>query len=76
MFLLRDRQLWCFLQQVYISLQRRLNKRDGVSNHQPPECLLKRLLRLVTSGFHTQRPVTRKMFPFDDVIMFAYSSKK
>ena len=69
-------------------LQWRHNGPDGVSNHQPHDCLLKRLfgrrskktskLRVtglcagnspITGEFPPQRPVTRKMFPFDDVIM-------
>ena len=69
------------------------NERGGVSNHQPYDCLLKRLfgrrsnkpskLRVQSSASLAflrgiQRwpvnsphkgPVTRKMFPFDDVIM-------
>ena len=66
--------LWC-----KISLQWR-HGRDGVSNHQPHHCLLNRLFRRrskktskaprhwpVTGEFPAQRPVTRKMFPFDDV---------
>ena len=61
---------------------------DGVSNHQPQDCLLNRLFRCrskktpklrviglcegnspVTSEFPHMGPVTRKAFPFDDVIM-------
>ena len=55
---------------------------DSVSNHQPHDCLLNRLLRrrskktpkLRVTGFcagnsRHKWPVTRKMFPFDDVIM-------
>ena len=60
------------------------NDHDGVSNHQPHGCLLNRLFRLwskKTSKFRVpglcvgnspvphKGPVTRKMFPFDDVIM-------
>ena len=64
------------------------NECDGVSNHQPHDCLLKRLFRRrskktsklrvtglcagnspVTGEFPAQRTITRKMFPFDDVIM-------
>ena len=71
-----------------VSLQWRHNGSDSVSNHQPRECLLSRLimrrskktskLRVTglcagnspeTGEFPAQRPVTRKMFPFDDVIM-------
>ena len=70
------------------TLQWRHNERDGVSNHQPYDCLLNRLFRRgskktsklrvtglcagnspVTGEFPTQRAVTRKIFPFDDVIM-------
>ena len=71
------------------SLQWRHNERDGVSNHQPHDCLLnllfgrrsKKTSKLKTSlaflrGIHRspvnspqKGPVTRKMFPFDDVIM-------
>ena len=70
-------------------LQWRHNERDGVSNYQPHDCLLKRLFRhrskktskLRVTGLlwgeftgdrwipRTKRPVTRKMFPFDNVIM-------
>ena len=65
----------------------RHNGHDGVSNHQPHECLLNHrgadqrkhrsseLLAFV-GGIHRRPvnsphnwPVTRKMFPFDDVIM-------
>ena len=69
-------------------LQWRHNGHDGVSNHQPHDCLLNRYsstdqrthqssasLAFVW-GIHRDRwipphkgPVTRKMFPFDDVIM-------
>ena len=70
------------------SLQWRHNERDGVSNHQPHDCLLNRLFKprsnktsklrvtglcagnspvLVNSPHKV--PITRKMFPFDDVIM-------
>ena len=70
------------------SLHWRHNDHNGVSNHQPGECLLNRLLRRrskKTSKFRVtglcavnspgpvksphKGPVTRKMFPFDDVIM-------
>ena len=65
-----------------ISLQWRHNERDGVSNHQPHDCLLIRLFRRrskktpklrVTDrwrvNFPHKGPVTRRMFSFDDVIM-------
>ena len=63
--------------QYYWSLQWRHNGRDGVSNHQPHYCLLNRLFRLRTKKTSNRwlansphkGPVTRKMFPFDDVIM-------
>ena len=70
------------------ALQWRHNGRDSVSNHQPRECLLSRLIRRrskKTSKFRVtdlcagnspgpvnsphKWQVTRKMFPFDDVIM-------
>ena len=76
---------------MFCSLRWRHNGRDGVSNHQPHDCLLNRLLRRrskktskfrVTGlcvGIHRgpvnsphKWPVTRKMFPFDDVIMFCF----
>ena len=60
----------------------RHNGRDGVSNHQPHHCLLKRLFRhrskktpmlrftgLSAGNSPHKWPVTRKMFPFNDVIM-------
>ena len=73
----------------YISLRWRHNWRDGVSNHQPPDCVLNRLFRRRSKKTSKLRvigvcagkspgpvnsphkwPVTRKMFPFDDVIMY------
>ena len=66
------------------SLQWRNNGRDGVSNQQPYHCLLTCLFRsrskeislAFVRGIHrlplnSQQnwPVTRKMIPFDDVIM-------
>ena len=72
------------------TLQWRHNGRHSVSNHQPLDCLLKRLFRRrskktsqprvtgLGAGIHRgpvnsphQGPVTRKMFPFDDVITTA-----
>ena len=70
-------------------LQWRHNERDGVSNYQRLDCLLKRLFRRrlkktsklrvtglcdgnspVIGEFPAQKgPVTRQMFPFDDVFM-------
>ena len=65
------------------SLRWRHNGRHGVSNHQPHDYLLNRLSRrrskkssklCVTRLCERNSPVTdavtRKMFPFDDVIMF------
>ena len=69
---------------VIITLQWRHNGRDSVSNHQLHDCLLNRLFRrrskktslAFVRGIHRgpvnsphKWPVTRKMFPFDDVIM-------
>ena len=70
------------------TLHWRHNDHDGVSNHQPHDCLLNRLFRRRSKkhqssaslafvwGIHRwpvnsphKRPVTRKTFPFDDVIM-------
>ena len=70
------------------ALHWRHNERDGISNHQPHDCLLNHLFRRkskkkskLTSlafvrGIHwwvmnspQKGPVTRKMFPFDDIIM-------
>ena len=75
----------CFANERYemISLRWRHNGCDSVSNHQPRECLLRRLIRRTskkTSKFRVtglwvnsphKWPVTRKMSPFDDVIMSA-----
>ena len=71
------------------SLRWRHNGRDGVSNHQPHDCLLNRLFRRRSKKMSKLRvtglcvgkspgpvisphkwPVTRKMFPFDDVIIY------
>ena len=69
-----------------MSLRWRHNEWDGVSNHQPHDCLLNRLYRRRsknTSKPHVtglcagnspvnsphKWPVTRKLFPFDAVIM-------
>ena len=70
---------------IGLSLHWRHNDHYGVSNHQPHSCLLNRLFRRRSSKFHVtglcvgnspgpvnsphKGPVTRKMFPFDDVIM-------
>ena len=60
------------------SLEWRHNERNGVSNHQPHDCFLSRLFgrkskvrwihRWPVNSPH-KGPVTRKMFPFGDVIM-------
>ena len=74
-----------------MALHWRHNDYDGVSNHQPCGCLLKRLFRRGSKKTSKLRvtglcvgnspgpvnsphkgPVTRKMFPFDDVIMGKY----
>ena len=62
------------------------NDHDGVSNHQHHGCLLNRLFRrrskktskLRVSGVNSPHkgPVTRKMFPFDDVIMDNYTPRQ
>ena len=70
------------------TLRWRHNDSDGVSNHQPHDCLLNRLFGRISKKTSKLRvtglcvgnspgpvnsphkgPVTRKMFPFDDVIM-------
>ena len=72
-----------------MTLQGRHNGHDGVSNHQPYHCLLNRLFmrrskktsKLRVTGLcevnsSHKGPVTRKMFPFDDVIMMiVYGTK-
>ena len=58
-------------------LRWRHNGCDSVSNHQPYDCLLNRLFRrrwkktskLRVTGLCAGNPVTRKMSPFDDVLM-------
>ena len=71
--------------EAYMPLKWRHNERDGISNHQPCDCLLNRLYKAqikenikaprhwplwpVTGVFPHKGPVTQKMFPFDDVIM-------
>ena len=66
-------------QKVFCSLPWRHNEHDGVSNHQPHDCLLNRLSRRRSKktcenmwkpvNSPHKGPVTQKMFPFDDVIM-------
>ena len=74
---------------IHLLLQWRHNGRNGVSDHQPHDCLLNRLFKRwskKTPKFHVtgrcagnspepgefphKEPVTRKMFPFDDAIMY------
>ena len=58
-----------------LTSQWRHNERDGVSNHRSFDCLLNRMLgcrskkasKFCVIGL-SEGPVTRKMFPFDDVI--------
>ena len=66
-------------------LRWRHNARNSVSNHQPHDCLLNRIFRRRSKKISKLRvtglcagspvnsphkwPLTRKMFPFDDVIM-------
>ena len=70
-----------------LSLQWSHNQRDGVSNHQPPYCLLTfyqgpnqrnvnapRHWSLSPVNSPGKGPVTRKMFPFDDLIMYRFVS--
>ena len=50
----------------------RHNERDGFSNHRRLDCLLNRSSTQIKENigeFPSQRPVTRKMLPFDDVIL-------
>ena len=55
------------------TLKRRHNDRDGISNHKPHGCLLNRLfgcrLKKTLVNSPHKGPATRKMLPFDDVIM-------
>ena len=64
------------------ALQWRHNERDGLSNHRCLECIFNRLFRYSSAslafvrGIHRwpvdsphKGPVTRKMLPFDDVII-------
>ena len=78
-----------FAQIIQDALQWRHAGCDGVSNHQPHDCLLNRLYRQDQRKYQSSAslafergnhrwavnsphkwPVTRKMFPFDDVIMW------
>ena len=69
---------------ILYALRWRHNDHDGVSNHQPHHCLLnclfgrrsKKTSKLHVTGLCARNsphkwPVTRKMFPFNDVIMVA-----
>ena len=71
------------------SLQWGHNGRDSVSNQQPHDCLLNCLFRrrskktsklrvigLCVGNSPHKWPVTRKMFPFHDVIMSSYSTDR
>ena len=74
---------------IISTLQWRHNEHDGVSNHQPHDCLLNRLFRrrsnktskLCVTGLcggmpvnsPHKGPVTREMFPFVDVIMRVFT---
>ena len=81
--------MWTMCQKEARTLWWRHNDHDGVSNHQPHECLLNCLFRRRSKKTSKLRvtglcvgnspgpvnsphkgPVTRKMFPFDDVIMY------
>ena len=68
------------------TLQWRHNERDGVSNHQLHDCFLDQKKHQSSAslafvrGIHRwptnsldKGSVTRKMFPFDDVIMYRYT---
>ena len=70
-FLMRNsQQRRSVLRWNLVTLQWRHNEGDGVSNHQPHDCLLNRLFRGRSKKISKLKwPVTRKMFPFHDVIM-------
>ena len=83
--------MWQYAYQFKRALRWRHNEQDSVSNHQPHHCLLNRLLRADQSsaslafvrGIHRgpvnsphKWPVTRKMFPFDDVIMGRHNDSR
>ena len=83
-FIIRHRSFHLQLHQ-HFSLRWCHNGHDGVSNHQPQHCLPNRLCgcrskktsKLRVTGLWAENsldpplkwPVTRKMFPFDDVVM-------
>ena len=54
---------------IVASLHWRHNEHVGASNHRRLDCLLNHLFRRRSVNSPHKRPVTRKMFPFDDVIM-------
>ena len=71
-----------YFRRIFYTLQWRHNEPNGVSNHRLYECLLSRLFRprskktsklritgLCEVNFPHKWPVTRKMLPFDDIIM-------
>ena len=73
-------------QSSFVLLQCRHNECYVVSNHQPHDCLLNRLFRCISKKTSKLRviglcegnaphkgPVTRKMLPFDDVIMWCWN---
>ena len=78
-FIAKRVPLDCFCSGALYSLRWRHNGRGSVSNHQPHDCLLNRLFRRRSKKTSKLRvpvnsphkwPVTRKMFPFDDAIMY------
>ena len=63
------------LTDVWISLQWRHNERDGVSNHRRhTQLFVQAQIKENIKAPRRKRPVTRKMFPFDDVIMYHHAS--
>ena len=86
-YILRAYFSWCIDTRVHVvrksarpcvypcSLQWRHNKRYGLSNHRRFHSLLKcgfRCRSKKTSKLRSQKPVMRKMFPFDDAIMIIF----
>ena len=82
-------QGWLYSSTCFLSVQRRHNEHDGVSHHQHHDCLLNRLSKrrssnaskLCVTGLWSvnsqhKGPVTRKIFPFDDVIMWSFVSRR
>ena len=87
LFIVQSNIVWHVIS-ILFPLRWRHDDHDGVSNHQPSDCLLNRLFRRRSKKTSKIRvtglcvgnspgpvnsphkgPVTRKMFPFDDVIM-------